>query len=301
MKNNGNKFLTNDILKSSIVEAFKKLNPKYMMKNPVMFVVEVGTVVAFLLTLMPNLFGNDGSGNIRIYNAAVTIILFITILFANFAESVAEGRGKAQADTLKKTRKDTMARLIDKDGNEKMISSSELKKGDVVLVNAGEVIPNDGEVIEGLASVDESAITGESAPVVRESGGDFASVTGGTTVVSDWLKIKITTNPGESFLDKMVLVNAGEVIPNDGEVIEGLASVDESAITGESAPVVRESGGDFASVTGGTTVVSDWLKIKITTNPGESFLDKMISLVEGASRQKTPNEIALNTVLVSFS
>lgn len=229
MKNNGNKFLTNDILKSSIVEAFKKLNPKYMMKNPVMFVVEVGTVVAFLLTLMPNLFGNDGSGNIRIYNAAVTIILFITILFANFAESVAEGRGKAQADTLKKTRKDTMARLIDKDGNEKMISSSELKKGDVVLVNAG------------------------------------------------------------------------EVIPNDGEVIEGLASVDESAITGESAPVVRESGGDFASVTGGTTVVSDWLKIKITTNPGESFLDKMISLVEGASRQKTPNEIALNTVLVSLT
>ena len=131
MKNNGNKFLTNDILKSSIVEAFKKLNPKYMMKNPVMFVVEVGTVVAFLLTLMPNLFGNDGSGNIRIYNAAVTIILFITILFANFAESVAEGRGKAQADTLKKTRKDTMARLIDENGNEKMISSSELKKGDV--------------------------------------------------------------------------------------------------------------------------------------------------------------------------
>ena len=229
MKNNGNKFLTNDILKSSIVEAFKKLNPKYMMKNPVMFVVEVGTVVAFLLTLMPNLFGNDGSGNIRIYNAAVTIILFITILFANFAESVAEGRGKAQADTLKKTRKDTMARLIDKNGNEKMISSSELKKGDVVLVNTG------------------------------------------------------------------------EVIPNDGEVIEGLASVDESAITGESAPVVRESGGDFASVTGGTTVVSDWLKIKITTNPGESFLDKMISLVEGASRQKTPNEIALNTVLVSLT
>ena len=209
MKNNGNKFLTNDILKSSIVEAFKKLNPKYMMKNPVMFVVEVGTVVAFLLTLMPNLFGNDGSGNIRIYNAAVTIILFITILFANFAESVAEGRGKAQADTLKKTRKDTMARLIDENGNEKMISSSELKKGDVVLVNTGEVIPNDGEVIEGLASVDESAITGESAPVVRESGGDFASVTGGTTVVSDWLKIKITTNPGESFLDKMISLVEG--------------------------------------------------------------------------------------------
>ena len=168
-------------------------------------------------------------GELRIYNVIVTLILFVTILFANFAESVAEGRGKAQAETLKKTKKDTTARILDKAGNETVISASQLKKGDVVLVEAG------------------------------------------------------------------------ELIPNDGEVIEGIASVDESAITGESAPVTREAGGDFSSVTGGTTVVSDWLKIRITSEPGQSFLDKMISLVEGASRQKTPNEIALNTLLVSLT
>lgn len=156
----------------------------------------------------------------------MTVVLFITVLFANFAESVAEGRGKAQAATLKKTKKDTKARVIRQNGEEEMIFASELRKGDIVLVKMG------------------------------------------------------------------------EVIPNDGEVIEGIASVDESAITGESAPVTRESGGDFSSVTGGTTVVSDWLKIRIVAEPGESFLDKMISLVEGASRQKTPNEIALNTLLI---
>lgn len=228
METKKTKFITKDIFKTSIIEAFKKLNPKYMMKNPVMFVVEIGFIVTLILTIVPNLFGDEGN-NLRVYNGIVTIILFITVLFANFAEAVAEGRGKAQADTLKKTRKDTVARVLDKLGNEKMISASALKLGDIVLVNAG------------------------------------------------------------------------EVIPNDGEVIEGIASVDESAITGESAPVMRESGGDFASVTGGTTVVSDWLKIKITTKPGESFLDKMIALVEGASRQKTPNEIALNTLLVGLT
>lgn len=228
METKKTKFITKDIFKTSIIEAFKKLNPKYMMKNPVMFVVEVGFIVTLILTIIPSLFGDEGN-NLRAYNGIVTIILFITVLFANFAEAVAEGRGKAQADTLKKTRKDTVARVLDKLGNEKMISASELKLGDTVLVNAG------------------------------------------------------------------------EVIPNDGEVIEGIASVDESAITGESAPVMRESGGDFASVTGGTTVVSDWLKIRITTKPGESFLDKMIALVEGASRQKTPNEIALNTLLVGLT
>lgn len=228
METKKTKFITKDIFKTSIIEAFKKLNPKYMMKNPVMFVVEIGFIVTLILTVVPNLFGDEGN-NLRVYNGIVTIILFITVLFANFAEAVAEGRGKAQADTLKKTRKDTVARVLDKLGNEKMISASALKLGDIVLVNAG------------------------------------------------------------------------EVIPNDGEVIEGIASVDESAITGESAPVMRESGGDFASVTGGTTVVSDWLKIKITTKPGESFLDKMIALVEGASRQKTPNEIALNTLLVGLT
>ena len=222
------KFITSDILKRSIVESLKKFNPKYMMKNPVMFVVEIGFFIALILTFVPSLFGDEGT-NLRNYNVIVSTILFITILFANFAEAVAEGRGKAQADALKKTKKDTIARLILPDGKEKKINANELKKGDIVLVNTG------------------------------------------------------------------------EVIPNDGEVIEGIASVDESAITGESAPVMRESGGDFASVTGGTTVVSDYLKIRITTSPGQSFLDKMIALVEGASRQKTPNEIALNTLLVGLT
>lgn len=220
-------FITKDILKSSVKGAFQKLDPRYMIKNPVMFVVEVGFFITLLLSIFPSMFG-DG-GELRIYNTIVTLILFVTILFANFAESVAEGRGKAQAETLKKTKKDTTARILDKAGNETVIPASQLKKGDVVLVEAG------------------------------------------------------------------------ELIPNDGEVIEGIASVDESAITGESAPVTREAGGDFSSVTGGTTVVSDWLKIRITSEPGQSFLDKMISLVEGASRQKTPNEIALNTLLVSLT
>ena len=222
------KFITNDILVSSIKGAFVKLDPRYMMKNPVMFVVEVGFVICTLLVFFPHLFHDEGN-NLSLYNAIVALILFVTLLFANFAESVAEGRGKAQAETLKKTKKDTKARLVFADGTEKIVSSSELKKGDIVLVKAG------------------------------------------------------------------------ELIPNDGEIIEGIASVDESAITGESAPVTKESGGDFASVTGGTTVVSDWIKVAITSEPGHSFLDKMISMVEGASRQKTPNEIALNTLLVSLT
>ena len=135
------------------------------------------------------------------YNSIVAIILFFTLLFANFAEAVAEGRGKAQAETLKKTKKDTQARVVLENGEEKTISSNDLKKGDIVLVKAGEIIPGDGEIIEGIASIDESAITGESAPVTKESGGDFASVTGGTLVVSDWIKIEITSDPGQSFLD----------------------------------------------------------------------------------------------------
>ena len=223
-KNNGTKFVTRDILKSSIIGSFQKLDPRYMVKNPVMFVVEIGCVITLLLTFFPTLFG--GNETYRIYNGIVTVVLFITVLFANFAESVAEGRGKAQAASLKKTKQDTVARLLLPDGSEKVIGASELKKDDIVLVKTG------------------------------------------------------------------------EVIPNDGEIIEGIASVDESAITGESAPVTREAGGDFSSVTGGTTVVSDWLKIRIVAEPGHSFLDKMIALVEGASRQKTPNEIALNTLLI---
>mgnify|MGYP003378355339 FL=1 len=188
-KKQGTKFVTSDILKSSITGSFQKLDPRYMIKNPVMFVVEIGFFITLILTFFPTLFG--GSAQYQIYNGIVTVILFVTVLFANFAESVAEGRGKAQAATLKKTKQDTMARLLLEGGKEKTISASELKKGDIVLVKMGEVIPNDGEVIEGVASVDESAITGESAPVTREAGGDFSSVTGGTTVVSDWLKIRI--------------------------------------------------------------------------------------------------------------
>ena len=230
MSKKNQKLMTPDILRQAVIGSFVKLNPLYMIKNPVMFVVEVGCAITLLLSLFPGLFGDLSQGtNLRVYNSIVCVVLFITVLFANFAESVAEGRGKAQAASLKKTQKDTQARLIAADGSERTVLSSELKKGDVVMVYAG------------------------------------------------------------------------EIIPGDGEVIEGIASVDESAITGESAPVVRESGGDFCSVTGGTTVVSDWLKIQITSEPGNSFLDRMIALVEGASRKKTPNEIALNTLLVSLT
>ncbi len=274
-KKKNSKFITKDILRSSVINSFIKLNPKYMIKNPVMFVVEVGFFITVLLSIFPNIFG-ESVEDLRLYNIVVSVILFITVLFANFAEAVAEGRGKAQAETLKKTQKDTKARIVYDDGTEEIINASELKKGDIVLVKSGEVIPNDGEVIDGIASVDESAITGESAPVVKESGGDFASVTGGTTVASDWLKIIITSSPGESFLDKMI------------NMVEG-------------ASRQKTPNEDFASVTGGTTVASDWLKIIITSSPGESFLDKMINMVEGASRQKTPNEIALNTLLVSLT
>lgn len=223
-KKDKTKFITKDILRSSILGAFQKLDLRYMIKNPVMFVVEIGFLFTLVLTVFPTLFG--GSEEYRVYNGVVTVVLFVTVLFANFAESVAEGRGKAQAASLKKTKQDTKARLLLANGEEKVINASELKKGDIVLVKTG------------------------------------------------------------------------EVIPNDGEIIEGVASVDESAITGESAPVTREAGGDFSSVTGGTTVVSDWLKIKIVAEPEQSFLDKMIALVEGASRQKSPNEIALNTLLI---
>lgn len=227
-KKQNKKLLTPEILRQALIGSVKKLDPRYMSKNPVMFVVEIGFLITLLLTIVPGLFG-EGDTGLRTYNLIVSIILLVTVLFANFAESVAEGRGKAQAASLKKTQKDTEAHLLDQDGNETIVSSSKLKKGDVVMVTAG------------------------------------------------------------------------EVIPGDGEVIEGIASVDESAITGESAPVVRESGGDFCSVTGGTTVVSDWLKIRIASDPGNSFLDRMIALVEGASRKKTPNEIALSTLLVSLT
>jgi K+-transporting ATPase ATPase B chain len=218
--------LNKEIVGQAIKDAFKKLDPRIMARNPVMFVVEIGFIITLLLSIFPNFFG--GTSN-RGYNIAVSVILLVTILFANFAEALAEGRGKAQADSLKKTKQDTKAKLFQKDGSIKIVDATELRKGDIVLVE---------------------------------------------------------TN---------------DLIPTDGDVIEGVAAVDESAITGESAPVIKESGGDFCSVTGGTKVISDFIKIIVTTDPGESFLDRMINLVEGAKRQKTPNEIALSTLLVSLT
>ncbi|MGE1103889.1 potassium-transporting ATPase subunit KdpB [Peribacillus simplex] len=218
--------LNKEIIGQAIKDAFKKLDPRIMARNPVMFVVEIGFVITLLLSIFPNFFGGTSD---RGYNIAVSVILLVTILFANFAEALAEGRGKAQADSLKKTKQDTKAKLCQSDGSIKVVDATELRKGDIVLVE---------------------------------------------------------TN---------------DLIPTDGDVIEGVAAVDESAITGESAPVIKESGGDFCSVTGGTKVNSDFIKIIVTSDPGESFLDRMINLVEGAKRQKTPNEIALSTLLVSLT
>ncbi len=202
-----------------------KLNPATLIKNPVMFVVELGTLIVLMMVVAPGYFqAEDTIG----FNIAVFVILLFTVLFANFAEALAEGRGKAQADSLKKTKQDSKANKLTGTAVTE-VASSDLRKGDIVIVSQG------------------------------------------------------------------------ELIPGDGEVIEGLASVDESAITGESAPVIKEAGGDFNSVTGGTRVVSDRIKVRITRDPGESFLDRMISLVEGAKRQKTPNEIALSTLLISLT
>ncbi|WP_036876320.1 potassium-transporting ATPase subunit KdpB [Xylanibacter oryzae] len=209
----------------SLKQSFAKLNPAIMIKNPIMFTVEVSTIIMLFVSIYSLYSTSQGS---FIYNTLVFITLFVTLLFANFAEAIAEARGKAQADSLRKTREETPAKLIV--GNKcKTVSSSMLKKGDVFECTVG------------------------------------------------------------------------DIIPSDGEIIDGLASIDESAITGESAPVIRESGGDKSSVTGGTRVLSDTIRVKVTTQPGESFLDKMISLVEGASRQKTPNEIALTILLAAFT
>ena len=212
----------------AVRDAFVKLDPRTAIGNPVMFLVWVGTIVTFLVTLDPNLFGTvrADTGSQRLLNGTITIILFFTVIFANFAEAVAEGRGKAQADTLRSSRSDTPARKVLPDGTIAQVSSTELRKGDRVKVALGELIPADGEVVAGVASVDESAITGESAPVLKQPGTDIAS-----------------------------------------------------------------------SVTGGTRVVSDELTIQITADPGQGFIDRMIALVEGAKRSKTPNEIALTVFL----
>ncbi|MED4440246.1 potassium-transporting ATPase subunit KdpB [Bacillus sp. FSL K6-4563] len=217
------KVVSKNVMFQASIDAFKKLNPLVMIKNPVMFVVEVGTFITLILSFNPNIFGESNVGHG--YNIAVFLVLLFTVLFANFAEALAEGRGKAQADTLRKTKSETLAKVRQKDGSYQEMPSTSLHKGDIVRVDTG------------------------------------------------------------------------DIIPSDGEIIQGLASIDESAITGESAPVIKEAGGDFSSVTGGTRVVSDYIIVKIQADPGESFLDRMISLVEGATRQKTPNEIALTTLL----
>ena len=216
------------LVREAIGQAFVKLDPRTMFRNPVMFTVEIGTVVMFFVTFRLLLRPDAAQGGFG-YNLTVFIVLFLTLLFANFAEAIAEARGKAQADSLRKTRQDTPANVRQPDGTMRAVSSAQLQKGQVFVVEAG------------------------------------------------------------------------EIIPTDGEIIEGLATIDESAITGESAPVIRESGGDKSSVTGGTKVLSDRIVVQVTTAPGESFLDKMIALVEGASRQKTPNEIALTILLAGFT
>lgn len=222
-------FFDKDMLKDSVIASFKKLNPKIMVRNPIMFTVEIATFAMLLMSVYVVINPDTNQGSF-IYNAAIFIVLLLTLLFANFAEAIAEARGKAQSESLRKTRAETPAKLVDSSGKKvEIISSSSLKKGDI-----------------------------------------FECV-------------------------------AGDTIPADGEIIEGLASIDESAITGESAPVIRESGGDKSSVTGGTKVLSDRILVKVTSSQGESFLDKMIALVEGASRQKTPNEIALTILLAAFT
>ncbi len=206
-------------------DSLVKLHPVTMMRNPVMFVVEVGSVVTTVLLILDRVRGQAGFG----FNLQITLWLWFTVLFANFAEAMAEGRGKAQADALRRAKSETMANRLLPDGKTETVPGSKLRSGDLVLVEAT------------------------------------------------------------------------EFVPGDGEIVEGVASVDESAITGESAPVIREAGGDRSAVTGGTRVLSDWVKVKITSNPGETFLDRMIALVEGAERQKTPNEIALNILLAGLT
>ena len=225
--NKSNSLFDKQLIKESLGASVRKLDPRTMIKNPIMFTVEIVTAVMFVLLFYILISGDTTQGSFG-YNLVVFVVLFITLLFANFAEAIAEARGKAQADSLRKTREETPAKLIN--GNTvRIVSSNALKKNDIFECEAG------------------------------------------------------------------------DIVPADGESIEGLASIDESAITGESAPVIREAGGDKSSVTGGTKVLSDRIRVRVTAMPGESFLDKMISLVEGASRQKTPNEIALTILLAGFT
>ncbi|HEU5441650.1 MAG TPA: potassium-transporting ATPase subunit KdpB [Ktedonobacterales bacterium] len=223
------------ITRRAIGDSFKKLDPRVQMRNPVMFVVEIGSVITSI-EFVRTLFDPPLAGD-RLFVFSVAVWLWFTVLFANFAEAMAEGRGKAQADTLRRARTETLAKRI---------------------------------------KVYDAAMVGPESPYEEVAAAQLRK-------------------------GDLVLVEAGDHIPGDGEVVAGVASVDESAITGESAPVIRESGGDRSAVTGGTRVLSDWLVVRVTSNPGETFLDRMIALVEGASRQKTPNEIALNILLASLT
>src|SRR5581483_4165145 len=219
--------LSGPILRRAALEAFPKLDPRHMLENPVMFVVEVGSVITTIVFVQ----GLLGRADVKLlFVGQIMLWLWFTVLFANFAEAVAEARGKAQADTLRRTRRDTPAKLLQPDGSYRTVSSTDLRTGHVVLVEANDLVPGDGTVIEGVAYVNEAAITGESAPVLKEPGTDISS-----------------------------------------------------------------------SVTGGTQVTSDWIKVEITSNPGETFLDRMIALVEGARRQRTPNEIALSILLAGLT
>jgi K+-transporting ATPase ATPase B chain len=212
------------ILSRAVADSFGKLAPRTMVKNPVMFVVEVGAVLT-AIQLVWNVAHHAGQFG---FGLQITLWLWFTVLFANFAEAMAEGRGKAQADTLRKARAETQANRLRGDGSTEVVPSSNLRSGEIVVVTTGEFIPGDGEVIEGVASVDESAITGESAPVIRESGGDRSAVTGGTRVLSDEIKVRITSNPGETFLDRMIKLVEGasrQKTPNEIALIILLAGL----------------------------------------------------------------------------
>jgi K+-transporting ATPase ATPase B chain len=222
----------------SLPDALRKLNPKTQLKNPVMFVVWVGSVLSTVFAV----------GEPSVFTIGVALWLWFTVLFANLAEAVAEGRGKAQAETLRRTKKETIARRLNEDGDEERVPGVELRIGDLVVVEAGELIPGDGDVVEGIATVDESAITGESAPVIRESGGDFSSVTGGTTVLSDRIVVRITTKPGESFVDRMIALVEGaerQKTPNEIALTILLATLTIIFLLAVVSlqPVARYSGG----------------------------------------------------------
>ena len=208
------KLVEPEIVRRAVVDSLVKLNPRTLMRNPVMFVVGVGSVLTTIL-----FFKDLGSSSTdeNVFTGLVTLFLWFTVLFANFAEAIAEGRGKAQADTLRKTRSETVAHVRLAGGRIEDRPSTALDLGDECVVSAGEVIPSDGEVIEGIASVDESAITGESAPVIRESGGDRSAVTGGTRVLSDQIVVRITARAGETFIDRMIALVEGSQAPEDAE------------------------------------------------------------------------------------